>query len=61
MNLVPNHLEAFLNFDKIAALNDEITATVDAILVGETNESERARAMFEWVSVFTSKDGCSPF
>ena len=57
MELVPKDIEAFLQFDDVVALDDQIRMKTDEI-VSSGGESEWARAIFEWVrdQISHSKD-----
>ncbi len=48
MKLVPNDFEAFLQFDDVVNLDDQIRAKTDEIATSD-DESEQAKAIFDWV------------
>lgn len=49
MKLVPDQLEAFLQFDEIVCVDDAIRDQVEALVNPFDLDADRARAIFEWV------------
>ncbi|MGJ8673115.1 transglutaminase-like domain-containing protein [Rubritalea sp.] len=49
MKLVPDKLEAFLQFDEIVSVNHAIREKTEEIVQGIESDASKARAIFKWV------------
>ena len=49
MKPIPNNLEAFLQFDDIVSVDESIRSKTKEIVGSLTTDTDRAKAIFEWV------------
>jgi len=47
--LIPDDIEAFLRFDDVISIDDNIRAKSEELASRADNEAERAKAIFDWV------------